>query len=97
MKFYTYIFIFIFSAFLLAPPVVSFFDIYNAFSDTSFCEEENTNNNKCKIGFDWDVISKSSCELPLVLTDKKSHFSKRFNNDKFCVYLNPTVPPPRIS
>lgn len=97
MIYYSYIFIFIFSAFLLAPPVISFFDINNAISDTSFFEEENTNNNNCKIGFDWDVISKSSCVLPLKLSDKRGHFSKHLTIEKFCVYLNPTVPPPRIS
>ena len=81
----------------MAPPVISFLDIDSSISSASFFEEENSNSGKFKIGFDWDVISKSSCVLPFKLGDKKGHFSKHFINDTFCVYLNPTVPPPRIS
>lgn len=97
MKLYSYFFILIFSVFLLAPPAISFFEIDNAVANTSFFEEENSNSNKSKIGFDWDVLKKPSCVKPLELSDKKDHFSKHFSNNKLGVYLNPTVPPPRYS
>lgn len=97
MKFYSTVFILIFLAFLLAPPVISFFEIENDTSDISFFEEENPNNNNYKIGFDWDFIIRSNLVFLVELSDKKVHFSWNFNNDKFCVYLKPKVPPPQIS
>jgi hypothetical protein len=82
-----------FSAFLLAAPVISFLDIDGPVSKMSLFEEESKSesNTEFQLNLEFPYTS------PLDLMVKTNLIFEDQKNETCNVYLNPTVPPPRIS
>jgi len=73
-------------------------DIADSGSKISLIEEENSKNEvNTQYQLDLDFTSKSQFTLDIALIDKRAPILNMLRNSTFNVYLNPTVPPPRIS
>jgi hypothetical protein len=86
-----------FSAFLLAAPVISFLDIDGPVSKMSLFEEESKSESNTEFQLNLEFISRTPYTSPLDLMVKTNLIFEDQKNETCNVYLNPTVPPPRIS
>ncbi len=97
MKPYNYIFLFIFSAFILAPPVISMLEIKSDISKISFFQEDNQDEGDTELPVSPHFFIKHNfCSSSGIMGSKKKQILAKGFQNTIDVYLTPVVPPPRL-
>lgn len=72
-------------------------DIDGSTSKMSLFEEESKNEANKEFQLNFDFLSRTPYIASLDLMVKSTLIFNQLKNEGFMVYLNPTVPPPRLS